>query len=375
MEGRGGGSEVQAWLLAQELAGRNARVSYVAQSVYGKQGQTEIINGVEIRWIRYAHHFRWSNGLDYYRVLRDLAPDVVVQRMTSFITGVVGYYCKKHGKKFVWICTDNAAPARWLFWKKQVRANKTEKVNPLKAVVFLSNAFINDVSRHWGMKHVTYPFTQNDIQRQILEQAYNLDSYHMISGQQPPSKPGLPPKDKLSEAIVLWVANLAPLKRPEKFIELARLAEGTDLRFIMIGSRGDSDYLKALFKDQPGNLEWLGRLSFDETLNWFDRAAFFVNTSTNEGFPNTFIQAWLRAVPVFSLDVDPNGVIKNNKLGFLSDNVGGLLDNILSLLHNPDEYRSLADSVKTYSIIHHTISVIADNFLKVVICNQLSGDT
>jgi hypothetical protein len=80
-------------------------------------------------------------------------------------------------------------------------------------------------------------------------------------------------------------------------------------------------------------------------------------------------------VPVFSLGVDPNGVIQNNELGFLSDSVGGLLDNILSLLHNPDEYGSLADSVKTYSNIHHTISVIADNFLKVVICNQLSGDT
>jgi glycosyltransferase involved in cell wall biosynthesis len=190
----------------------------------------------------------------------------------------------------------------------------------------------------------------------------------MISGHQPPSKPGLPPKDKLSEAIVLWVANLAPRKRPEKFIELARLAEGSGLRFVMIGSRGDSDYLKALFKDQPGNLEWLGQLLFEETLTWFDRAAFFVNTSTpeGEGFPNTFIQAWLRGVPIFSLEVDPNGIVEKNGLGYISTDLGYLLNNIRSLQQDPHEYKTISERVLNYADTHHSIAVMTENFLSVV---------
>ncbi len=165
---------------------------------------------------------------------------------------------------------------------------------------------------------------------------------------------------------MLWVSNLAPLKRPEKFIELARLAEGSGLRFVIIGSRGDSDYLKALFKDQPGNLEWLGRLPFDETLTWFDRAAFFVNTSTNEGFPNTFIQAWLRAVPVFSLDVDPNGIVEKNGLGYISTDLGYLLDKIRSLQQDPHEYKTISDRVLNYADTNHSITVMTENFLSVL---------
>ncbi len=366
LEGRGGGAEVQAWLLAKELARKGHQVSCIAQSITGKQGQEKNIDGVKIRWIRYAKYFRWSNGLDYYIALKDLDPDIIIQRKTSFLTVIIGYYAKKYNKKFVWICTDNASPVKWLFWKRQKQINKREEANPLKASVFLFNAFIYDVSRHWGMKHITYPFTQNAEQEQALKRAYNLDSHRMISGQQPPSKPGLPPKNKLSEAIVLWVANLAPLKRPETFIELARLAESTDLRFIMIGSRGDSDYLKVLFKDQPGNLEWLGRLSFDETLNWFDRAAFFVNTSTSEGFPNTYIQAWLRGIPVLSLGADPNDVIKKNSLGFIGKDVNELY-NIIDIYRDcEDKYGEISERVKSYSWFHHSVDNMTNKFLEVI---------
>ncbi len=84
-EGRGGGAEVQAWLLATELACRGFEVSYIAQSVQGKAGQRETIDGVTVRWVRYAHHFRWSNGAGYYRALAEISPDVVVQRTTSFM--------------------------------------------------------------------------------------------------------------------------------------------------------------------------------------------------------------------------------------------------------------------------------------------------
>ena len=369
MEGRGGGAEVQAWLLAKELARRGFRVSYIAQSINNQHGQQEFIDGVDVRWVRYARHFQWSNGLDYYRVLRDIAPDIVVQRMTSFLTGVIGYYCKKNTKKFVWICTDDTIPVKWLFSRNQIRVNRAENVNLLKASLFLSNAFIYDISRHSGMKRIDYPFTQNDVQRQLLMQAYNLDSYHMISGHHPPLKPGLPSKDKLSGAIVLWVANLAQSKRPENFVELARLGKGSGLRFVMIGSRGDPDYLKALFKDQPGNLEWLGQLPFEETLTWFDRAAFFVNTSIpeGEGFPNTYIQAWLRGVPVISLAVDPDNVIEENSLGFLAKDVSIIYDIIKFYRNKLDKYREISETVLSYSRLHYSVIKMTDRFLETIL--------
>ena len=51
------------------------------------------------------------------------------------------------------------------------------------------------------------------------------------------------------------------------------------------------------------NLEYLGQRTHAEVNELLARAHIFVNTSTHEGFPNTFIQAWLREVAVVSLSV------------------------------------------------------------------------
>ena len=125
-EGRGGGAEVQAWLLATELARRGFEVSYIAQSVQGKAGHRETIDGVTVRWVRYAHHFRWSNGAGYYRALSEISPDVVVQRMTSFMTGMAGLWCRLNRARFIWVCTDNESPRRWLFCRKQLQLNRKQ---------------------------------------------------------------------------------------------------------------------------------------------------------------------------------------------------------------------------------------------------------
>lgn len=365
LEGRGGGAEVQAWLLARELARRGNTVSYVAQSVQGKAGQAETLDGVRLVWVRYAHHFRWSNAPAYYRAMAALDPDIVVQRMTNFMTGVIGLYGRRHGKRFVWLCTDNAAPLKWMSWRAQRQVNRGRKVNPLKAAVFLAEAFVSDLSRRWGMRQVTLALTQNEDQEEALKQSFGLASRRMISGHEAPVRV-ISPEERLAGGIVLWVANLGPRKRPERFVELARLSMGSKLRFVMIGGREDPSYVEGLFRDAPPNLERLGKRPFDETLGWFDRAAFFINTSTTEGegFPNTFIQAWLRGVPVFTLNVDPDGIVSREGLGRVCADTAAMRTGLLDLAARPEEYARLSRRVMDFASERYTVSAVADVFLK-----------
>jgi len=369
LENRGGGAEVQAWLLAKQLALRGYDVSYVAQSIENRKEKLQIVDGVTIRWVRYAHYLSWTNGWQYYRALKETDPDIVVQRMTSFVTGVIGFYIKKYKKKFVWICTDNKSPKRWVFLNSQIEINKRNKVNIIKSLIFLFNVFIYDLSRQYGMRRVTHAFTQNGIQKKLLKEEFGIESFLIISGHEVPQHIR-PIEERRANKIVLWVANLGQKKRPEKFIELTKIAEASRLRFIMIGGRDDEAYIRRLFKEKPDNLKWLERLPFDEALRWFDKAAFLVNTSNDEGFPNTFIQAWMRGIPVITLGVDPDGIIEKHKLGYVARDVRGILNYLVYLTNDREAYKEIAENAFKYAREKHSVAAMADSFLNVLAANR-----
>jgi len=81
----------------------------------------------------------------------------------------------------------------------------------------------------------------------------------------------------------------------------------------------------------------------------------FVSTSFEEGFPNTFIEAWINEVPVVSLYVDPDDIIKNNALGFHSGSFEKLVKDIKYLIENPQECRRMGKRARRYVKEYHNI--------------------
>jgi len=362
-ENRGGGAEVQAWLLARELAARGYQVAYIAQSVQEKVGAVESIDGVTVHWVRPVNRLPWTNSRQYFRAMNATDAEVVVQRMTNFHTGTIAFWCHRHDRRFIWMCTDDTACAKWHAVRRFRDAIQQVRRPIIKRLSLLAIALITDIWRNWGMRHVSVAFTQNDVQSKRVASDFSLNSKRIFSGHVPPDKQNDPLK-RLRRPIVLWVANLGPRKQPERFFEMARAAGESDFRFVMIGSHGDPTYLSQLFNDKPANLEWLGKLPFEKTLEWFDLAAFFVNTSTWEGFPNTFVQAWLRGVPVFSLNVDPDQVVTQNALGQVDPEPVQLLKSIRALASDPERYEALSLRVQDYANRHHSIEQMADFFLR-----------
>ncbi|MCK6458301.1 MAG: glycosyltransferase family 4 protein [Planctomycetes bacterium] len=367
LEMRGGGAEVQAWLLAKELARRGFDVHYVAMSVRGKAGTTERVDGVTIRWLPYREHLRWRNSVRWYRALKAIDPDLVIQRMTSEATGVIGLYARRHGKAFSWICTDDLVPQRWLHLRRQVETNRAKSPGALKSLVFLADAAVTDLMRQLGMRCLTHAFTQNEVQRRDLKASFGLDSFRLPSGHEPPA--AIPDAEaRRREAIVLWAGTLGPRKQPQLFGELARRLQGTPARFVLAGGHADQAYRARVVSALPPNVEWLGQVPFQEALSWFDRAAVLVNTSApdREGFPNTFIQAWLRGVPVLTLGIDPDGIVREQGLGCVAATVEEMAAQLRALLSDPVGYAHLADRVAAFARERYTVGRVADVFLDAV---------
>jgi glycosyltransferase involved in cell wall biosynthesis len=169
------------------------------------------------------------------------------------------------------------------------------------------------------------------------------------------------PKEEIKKSPpvkIVWVANLKPWKRPDVFIRLAKDLRGErGVQFIMVGSlQGTKSWHKRLFRDIKGlkDLKYLGARTQEEVNSILASSHIFVNTSRWEGFPNTFIQSWMRKVPVVSLQVNPDRIFDNQEIGFHSRTYETLKKDVLTLIRNPDLREQMGTKAQTYAFNMHS---------------------
>jgi glycosyltransferase involved in cell wall biosynthesis len=107
------------------------------------------------------------------------------------------------------------------------------------------------------------------------------------------------------------------------------------------------------------NLSYLGPIPFEETNSLLQGATLLINTSVSEGFSNTFIQAWLRNVPVVSF-VDPDGVIDRNELGICVNTFEDLVLNVKSFVATPKVIQEMGKHCRDYAIREHGLDRVMD---------------
>ncbi len=102
---------------------------------------------------------------------------------------------------------------------------------------------------------------------------------------------------------------------------------------------------------------------------YFDNASIFVNTSSVEGLPNTFMEAWSHYVPTVSLNVNPDEIISKLKLGFHSKTFDQLVRDVKALLKDEQLRKQMGNNARQYAEQEHDITKIADEYIEVF--NQL----
>lgn len=166
---------------------------------------------------------------------------------------------------------------------------------------------------------------------------------------------------------VLWVNNLREFKRPEIACDIAR--QMPHVKFVMIG--GAMTGFEALHQEvqraalELPNLEYLGAVPYSEVNTYFARSKLFLNTSDSEGFPNSYLQAWIRGVPVISY-FDPDGLIASQCIGMAVASQEEFCEPIAHLLESAEERTQMGEQARQFAHENYSPGSIVKRYRQLI---------
>jgi len=336
-----GGAEYQAGCIADKLVSTDEfEVFYLARAIdpeYHPHGYQLVQIKQKTRLNKHAFFF---DAIDLHRILKDIQPDIIYQRGLLAYTGVAAFYAKKRNCRLIFhIAAEfDVSPFR--------KNYPSPSIDPFK--------WIDKKAGEYGILYANAIIAQTQRQSNLLKNHYGRDTTAVIGNFHP-----LPTEkmDKANPVKVIWVANFKPNKRPEIFVRLAKDFQHLDeAKFIMMGDPGGEGKYSELHKEiqKLKNMEFLGSQPLEKVNKLLAQGHIFVNTSIQEGFPNTFIQAWMRQVPVVSLNVDIDGLLARNTIGFLSGSYDKLKKDVECLLMDPDLRNKMGLQAYKYAVANHS---------------------
>lgn len=318
-----GGAEVQQSILARVLARAGYRVSMICFD-YG-QPQRVMLDGVSVLGtyprdagvplLRFFH----PRLTGMWRAMAEVDADIYYQRSAAMLTAVVAAFCRAHGKRSIYAGASDSEfkPGQQMIRYRRDRWLFERGLAAVDTVIVQNEAQQRDCLANYGRTAT------------IIPSCYELPA---------DAAPG-------TGDYVLWVATLRPGKRPELFLDLARRLPHR--RFVMVGGAAGNDpggtaffeSIRSAAEALP-NVEFAGFVPLAQVEPRFDNARVVVNTSTFEGMPNVFLQAWARGVPTVAF-IDVGARLRGKPVYTVAENAAAAAEEIERLFAD-DLYRMRA---------------------------------
>jgi glycosyltransferase involved in cell wall biosynthesis len=343
-----GGESVQHVLLARAWRDLGHDVSIIVHDE--GQGARRVIDGITA----IAAHTRKGGipGLRFFHpraskvvaALSTADADVYYQSPAGVNTGFTAWFTQMTGRQFIFrVASDSDC----------------EKEHP--RIRFLRDRMLFD----YGLKRAHVVAAQTAYQAKLLRDNHGIVSPVVNMIVEPPSRAsaqsgGSAAKPVEKDIDVLWLSNLRSLKRPELALELAR--QLPDVKFTIAGGPmpGGQTYFDdvAAAAARLPNVTMLGAVRYADTGGLIDRAKIFLNTSSIEGFPNTFLQSWIRGVPVVSF-FDPDGLVNRLQLGRVARTIDEMREAVRGLVDIPTYRDNIGRRAREYAQREYTTGVAA----------------
>jgi glycosyltransferase involved in cell wall biosynthesis len=314
-----GGEEVQHAQLAAALT----RLGHGVTLVVADCGQPDgaILEGVHtLKTYREAAgipglRFIYPRWIKLWYAMARADADVYYCSCAGMLVGLLAMYCKIHKKRLVF---------------RTAIDSDCEPKNLL--IRYRRDRWLYE----YGLKRADVVLVQTVTQQRALKKNYGLDGTiaDMLVAAPMNSEASLS-----KDIDVLWISNLRQIKRPDRLLELARAMPG--YRFHMAGgpTPGEEDLFRRIEVEARAipNLTFHGGVPYLDVGALFARARLFANTSDLEGFPNTFLQSWVRGIPVVTM-FDPDGIVQRERLGSAHSTVADMVVGMEVLMRSPDAY-------------------------------------
>jgi glycosyltransferase involved in cell wall biosynthesis len=338
-----GGAEVQQALIAKELVKTGFDVAFIEFD----HGQKPIEEFERIKIFK-TYPFDSPPGVQLYKLrsvwkaLRHANADIYYARATILLFVIATFFCILRRKKLVYATSGESAVDD--YYIKEVK-------------------FRNRFLYKFAIRHADCIITQTKHQQELLNNNFDRDSVLIKSVVILPEGP----TTKDAQPTVLWVGTIKKeVKKPETFLRLAKAIPGAKFQMIGGPTSGGEQYHKKIreLASEISNLEFVGFVPYPEADYHFEKAWILVNTSPKEGFPNTFLQAWARYTPVVSLNVDPDEIICEHKLGFHSGTFEQMVEDVKLLLKDDKLREEMGMNGRSYVEREHDVKVIVKEYEK-----------
>ncbi len=269
---------------------------------------------------------------DLTKTLLSLKSDILIQRGGGIETGIAGFAARWKRIPFLFMTSHD--------W--DVDGTHAYKRGWLYGWIY-----------RYGLLHSIATVTQSDYQRDLLEKNYDREievirSSHPIPESIPHQKSG-----------VLWVGRCETWKNPDKLIHLAKSLP--EIPFTMVCPKANAPDLFETIQTQADSLDnvtFLAGIPFEESEKLFSEYQLFVNTSDQEGFPNTFVQACKWGTPIVSLNVNPDNLLEQRSMGVCANgNMETLAETIRDLLKDGEKWKRLSAAARDYALENHDIHI------------------
>ncbi|MBP7901329.1 MAG: glycosyltransferase family 4 protein [Spirochaetes bacterium] len=333
-----GGATVQLYNYAQEIAKYHDVYCLIPETYLPDRELFPNFNFV-FTFSKKDNYFK--RIIKFHLAIRSVNPDVVIQRGLTRVSTFLGFYCRLFMIKYIFMFAhDREAKGRFQ------RSNRVNIFYPFllffaRYLVVQNDSQLNNLPSFFGKKTIK------------IRNAYSIVS-----------------EDLCGKEGVLWVSRLEPWKRPELCIEAA--IRNPDISFTMIAPADsqNTEYAAKIYKMAGNirNIKIIDFVCFSEIDNYFKKARVFLNTSLEEGFPNTFIQACKNRTPIVSLNVNPDNFITKFSTGvFCSDDIEIMDSSLILLLTDDSCFSRCSDSAYDYVSRYHSIEINAGRLTKLIL--------